>query len=127
MARALKASKQAGEHSAKLADALVQATEAPMAIAELACEAGVLVHSCLQSAKPAVQSDLTVGIIMAIAAAEAGLHTVKVNKKLLSDHGLKDNFAARAEKTTRSLEELKALCYTPPSSRRDHGCRQAQA
>jgi glutamate formiminotransferase/formiminotetrahydrofolate cyclodeaminase len=116
-ARALKGSKESAEHSAQVADALEQATDVPMTIAELACEAGVLIHSCLQSVKPAVQSDLMVGIIMVIAAAEAGLHTVNVNKNLLSNHSVKDSFAVRVGQTTRSLEELRALCYTPPFSR----------
>lgn len=115
VARAAKISKEIPERPTKLAAALQKATETPMRIAELACEAGIAIHSCLPAVKPAVRSDLTVGMIMAIAAAEAGLHTVKVNRKLLSNHDVTDGFDSRINKTTRCLEELRGLCYTPPS------------
>jgi glutamate formiminotransferase / formiminotetrahydrofolate cyclodeaminase len=72
-------------------------------------------HSCLSAAKPVVQSDLTVGMIMAVAATEAGLHTVKVNLKLLTEQAVVEIFESRISKITRSLEDLRGLCYTPPS------------
>ena len=115
VSRILKRSKDSPEHARQLAEALDQATEVPMEIAELACQAGLLIHSCIPSAKPPVQSDLTVGMIMAIAAAEAGLHTVKTNTKSQPNHEVNEKFHARMGKTIRSLEELKGLCYTPPS------------
>lgn len=115
VARAGKISNERPERSSEMAAAMHKATEIPMKVAELACEAGFLMHSCLPSVKPAVRSDLTVGTIMAIAAAEAGLHTVHVNLKVQPNQQFKENMRSRIEKTTRSLEELKGLCYTPPS------------
>jgi len=95
--------------------ALHKATEVPLEVAELACEAGSAIHSCLAAAKPAVHSDLTVGMFMAVAAVEAGLHTVRVNLKSQSDQEVSERWQDRMAQATASLEELRALCYTPPS------------
>jgi glutamate formiminotransferase/formiminotetrahydrofolate cyclodeaminase len=110
VARARKISRERPEQVQEIEAAMQIATETPITIAELACEAGHLLASCMAAAKPAVQSDVTVGIIMAIAASEAGLHTAKVNVKLLSNQGVKDIFESRIDKTAQSLEELRALC-----------------
>lgn len=115
VARAGKIPQERPERAAEMEAAMRRATEVPMEIAELSCEAGGAIHACLKQAKPAVHSDLTVGTIMAIAAAEAGLHTVKVNMKMLTNHEVKKEFDSRVRQTTRSLEELRGLCYTPPS------------
>ncbi|MBI3357132.1 MAG: glutamate formimidoyltransferase [Nitrospirae bacterium] len=93
--------------------ALHKATEVPLEIAELACEVGQLIHSSLQSAKSAVHSDLTVGMILSIAVADAGIHTTNVNLKLQTNHQLNHALLSRIRKAERSLEELKGLCYTP--------------
>jgi glutamate formiminotransferase/glutamate formiminotransferase/formiminotetrahydrofolate cyclodeaminase len=63
-----------------------------------------------------VQSDLTVGMILAIAAAEAGLHTAKTNIKLQRNQSVAANQTGYMTKISNSLEELKGLCYTPPPS-----------
>lgn len=97
--------------------ALQKATEIPLDIAESACEAGRAIHSCLAAAKPGLHSDLTVGMTMAIAAAEAGLHTANANLKRELNQGLTETLRARIAKAAGSLEELKGLCYTPPPSR----------
>jgi glutamate formiminotransferase / formiminotetrahydrofolate cyclodeaminase len=110
VARARKISPERPERADEIGAAMQRATETPMQIAELASQAGLLISTCLASAKPAVQSDLIVGIIMAIAASEAGLHTVKVNVKSLNNQELKANFESRVSKTSQSLEELRALC-----------------
>lgn len=101
----------------KTSAALQRATEVPLEIAELACEVGRSIHSCLASAKPGLHSDLTVAMIMAVATAEAGLHTANVNLKLQSNQELAETLRIRIAKATGSLEELKGLCYTPPPSR----------
>lgn len=95
--------------------ALYRATQVPLDLAECACRAGSTMASYRAGAKPAVQSDVTVGIILAIAAAEAALHTARVNMKRIINHELKSSLEARLAKTVPCLEELKALCYTPPS------------
>lgn len=99
-----------------LATALEQATAVPLSIAELACEAGQTIAAIRQCLSPAVQSDLTVGMILAIAAAEAGLHTAKTNIKLQRNQSVAANQTGHMTKISNSLEELKGLCYTPPPS-----------
>ncbi|MDO9118677.1 MAG: glutamate formimidoyltransferase [Nitrospira sp.] len=100
----------------RLSTALEQATEVPLTIAELACEAGLTIAAIRQSLSPAVQSDLTVGMICAIAATEAGLHTAQTNVKLQRNQSVAANHARRMTKIANSLEELRGLCYTPPPS-----------
>ena len=51
-----------------LSSALHVATEIPLEMAERSAEAGALLHACSSGAKRRVQSDLKVGLIMAIAA-----------------------------------------------------------
>lgn len=99
-----------------LAAALQKATDVPLTIAELACEAGQTIATVRKLLSPAVQSDLTVGIILAIAATEAGLHTAKTNVKLQRNQAVAAKQARQITKISNSLEELKGLCYTPPPS-----------
>lgn len=110
VARAKKISKERPERADELQAAMQRATETPMEIAELACQAGLLIAPCLTSAKPAVQSDLTVGMIMAVAAAQAGLNTVQVNLKSINNQTVREVFESRVSKATQSLEELRGLC-----------------
>jgi glutamate formiminotransferase/formiminotetrahydrofolate cyclodeaminase len=95
-----------------ISTALHTATEIPMQIAELACEVGRLIHTCVPSVQRAVRSDMTVGMMIALAAAEGGLHTAAVNMKLNQE--LRASLSARIARAIRNLEELKRLCYTPP-------------
>jgi len=99
-----------------LATALEKATEVPLKIAELACEAGHIITTVRKVLSPAVQSDVTVGIILAIAATEAGLHTAKTNVKLQRNQSVAADHTRKITKISNSLEELKGLCYTPPPS-----------
>lgn len=99
-----------------LATALENATEVPLKIAELACEAGHIITTIRTQLSHAVQSDLTVGIILAIAAAEAGLHTAKTNIKLQRNQSVVTNQTQQITRIANSLEELKGLWYTPPPS-----------
>lgn len=99
-----------------LATSLEKATEVPLKIAELACEAGHIITTVRKFLSPAVQSDLTVGIILAIAATEAGLHTAKTNVKLQQNRLVIIDHTRRITRIANSLEELKGLCYTPPPS-----------
>lgn len=110
-----------------LSSALHVATEIPLEIAERSAEAGVLLHACSSGVKPRVQSDLKVGLLMAIAAGEAGLHTAKENLKIQPNQRLKRALQARVQQVSENLEELKALCYTPPSGRSGVGKNSAQA
>ncbi len=99
-----------------LAAALEHATEVPLKIAELAGEAGQTIAAIRMQLPPAVQSDLTVGIILAIAAGEAGLHTANTNIKLQRNQPVAVRQTQQMTKIANRLEELKGLCYTPPPS-----------
>jgi glutamate formiminotransferase/glutamate formiminotransferase/formiminotetrahydrofolate cyclodeaminase len=110
-----------------VSSALHVATEIPLEIAERSLEAGDLLNACLGGVKPRVQSDLAVGLIMAIAACEAALHTAKENLKIQPNQRLKRALQARVQQVSENLEELKALCYTPPPDRSGAGKNSAQA
>ena len=98
--------------------ALTTATDIPIEIAELACEVGRLIHDCIPSVKRAVRSDMIVGMIMAIAAAESGLHTASSNTQLNQE--LNVSMSGKLARAIRNLEELKRLCYTPPPFESGH-------
>lgn len=98
----------------QLAAAMTDATDVPLRIAECACEAGILIASLRRTVSPSVQSDLTVGMILARAAAEAGLHTAQTNINLQQNQQVANSFVDRMTKIVNCLEELKGLCYTPP-------------
>ena len=61
--RATRLAKTDRTRPAVLSSALHLATEIPLEIAEQATEAGVLLHACSTEAKPAIRSDLTVGLV----------------------------------------------------------------
>ena len=111
-------------HAAILSSALHLATEIPLEIAEQATEAGVLLHACSAKVKPRVRSDVTVGLVLAIAAADAGRHTVTENINIQHNQRLKLSLLDRIQQLTNRLEELKALCYTAPLSQGQAGSRK---
>lgn len=110
-----------------LSAALHVATEIPLEIAERSAEAGALLHACSAGVKPRVQSDLLVGLLLALAAGEAGLHTVMENIKVQPNHRLRKSIQSRIQQVSRYLEDLKGLCYTPPLSQRGARTTLAQA
>jgi glutamate formiminotransferase/glutamate formiminotransferase/formiminotetrahydrofolate cyclodeaminase len=116
ISRAGKIPKERSDRSSEVTVAWQKATEVPLEIAEAACQAGWVIQSCLKSVKPAVSSDLTVGIIMAVAAADAGLHTARTNVNAQVNQQLNEAMRPRIDRVARSLEELRGLCYTPPPS-----------
>jgi glutamate formiminotransferase/glutamate formiminotransferase/formiminotetrahydrofolate cyclodeaminase len=116
LVQAYKIPKHDPDRPQSITAALHQATEVPLTIAEMSCETGRLLLTLCKSAKPLVRSDLTVGIHIALAAATAGCHTAKVNIKHQSNQQFTESALRRITETERSLEELKALCYTPPSN-----------
>ena len=109
---------------AVLSSALHLATEIPLEIAEQATEAGALLHACSAEVKPRVLSDLTVGLILAIAAADAGCHTVVENLKIQQNQRLKSSLRDRIQQVTNRLEELRVLCYTAPLGQGRAGTRK---
>ncbi|MCP9440051.1 MAG: glutamate formimidoyltransferase [Nitrospira sp.] len=106
--------KQDPNRKPAVAEALDQATEVPLDIAELSCQVGRSLHEIDRSAKPLVRSDLTVGIHMAIAAAASAILTARENIKRQQNQRVKESQSSRLTSAEQSLEELKMLCYTPP-------------
>jgi glutamate formiminotransferase/glutamate formiminotransferase/formiminotetrahydrofolate cyclodeaminase len=109
---------------AVLSSALHLATEIPLEIAEQATEAGALIHACSAGVKPRVRSDLTVGLVLAIAAADAGCHTVVENINIQHNQRLKSSLLNRIQRMTNRLEELRGLCYTASLSQGQAGTRK---
>jgi glutamate formiminotransferase / formiminotetrahydrofolate cyclodeaminase len=93
-----------------VSNALLKATEAPLEITERACEVARVLHSLRQMVKPTVYSDLTVGMILAIATADAGLFTAKTNVKHSINPLVMKSVQAKIIKMGESLEELRRLC-----------------
>jgi glutamate formiminotransferase/glutamate formiminotransferase/formiminotetrahydrofolate cyclodeaminase len=110
--QATKIAKTDRTRPAVLSSALHLATEIPLEIAELATKAGALLHACSAGVKPRVRSDLTVGMVLAIAAADAGRHTVEENIKIQHNQRLKSSIFDRIQQMTNRLEELRGSCYT---------------
>ena len=105
-----KVPKELSDHAGTVSNALLKATEVPLEIAEGACEVAGLLHGLRQVGKPTVYSDLTVGMILAIATADAGLFTARTNVKCSTNHPVMELVQAKIIKTRESLEELKRLC-----------------
>ena len=110
--RATRLAKTDRTRPAVLSSALHLATEIPLEIAEQATEAGALLHAYSAEVKPRVRSDLTVGLLLAIAAADAGRHTVAENINIQHNQRLKSSLLDRIQQMTIRLEELRGLCYT---------------
>src|SRR5690242_16184526 len=72
---AYKIPKQHPDRLHAISIALQHATEVPLEVAELSCEVARFLHTLRERGKPTIQSDLTVGLTVAIAAAQAGLVT----------------------------------------------------
>jgi glutamate formiminotransferase/glutamate formiminotransferase/formiminotetrahydrofolate cyclodeaminase len=107
---AYKMPKQHPDRLHAISIALQHATEVPLEVAELSCEVARFLHTLRERGKPTIQSDLTVGLTVAIAAAQAGLVTVRTNINAQRNQQLIENFRVRIAKATESLEELKLLC-----------------
>ena len=107
---AYKIPKQHPDRLHAISIALQHATEVPLEVAELSCEVARFLHTLRERGKPTIQSDLTVGLTVAIAAAQAGLVTVRTNINAQRNQQLIENFRVRIAKATESLEELKSLC-----------------
>ena len=122
--QATKLAKTDRTRPAILSSALHLATEIPLEIAEQATEVGVLLHACSAEMKPRVRSDVTVGLVLAIAAADAGRHTVAENINIQHNQRLKSSLLNRIQQMTNRLEELRGLCYTAPLGQGQAGSRK---
>jgi glutamate formiminotransferase/glutamate formiminotransferase/formiminotetrahydrofolate cyclodeaminase len=122
--QATKLAKTDRTRPAVLSSALHLATEIPLEIAELATKVGTLLHACSAGVKPRVRSDLTVGMMLAVAAADAGRHTVEENIKIQHNQRLKSSILDRIEQMTNRLEELRGSCYTAFPGQGQAGTKQ---
>ncbi|HKN88513.1 MAG TPA: glutamate formimidoyltransferase [Nitrospiraceae bacterium] len=95
---------------AAISDNLRTATLVPLKTAELTNDVAALLLALRQKAKSSVSSDLRVGLLMSIAAMEAGLENVSVNVKHLKDQALEREMAGRIRIIEQSLVELRRLC-----------------
>ena len=100
-----------------VSSALHVATEIPLEMAEQSAEAATLLAACSKGVKSRLRSDVQVGLMLAIAAAEASLHTARENMKMQPNQQLRQALMKRAQEVSENLEELKVLCYTPPPGR----------
>ena len=108
--KAYKLPKDQPDRPRTISHALQKATDIPLEIAERACEVARLLHGLRQIVKPTVYSDLTVGIILALATAEAGVFTAQTNIKHQIFQHVIDSHHAKIIKIRESLEELRRLC-----------------
>jgi glutamate formiminotransferase/glutamate formiminotransferase/formiminotetrahydrofolate cyclodeaminase len=122
--QATKLAKTDRTRSDVLSSALHLATEIPLEIAEQAIEAGALLHACSAGVKTRVRSDLTVGLVLAIAAADAGCRTVEQNINIQRNQRLKSSLCDRIQHMTIRLEELRGLCYITPVGQGRSGARK---
>jgi glutamate formiminotransferase/glutamate formiminotransferase/formiminotetrahydrofolate cyclodeaminase len=100
-----------------VSSALHVATEIPLEMAERSLEAATLLAASSNAAKPRLRSDVQVGLILAVAAAQACLHTTKENMKGQVNQRLRESLMSRLQTVSQNVEELRALCYTPPPGR----------
>jgi len=108
-----------------VSSALHVATEIPLEMAEQSAEAATLLTACSQRVKSRLRSDVQVGLMLAIAAAEASLHTAMENMKVQPNQQLRAALMKRVHEVSENLEELKVLCYTPPPGRLGKNSLQA--
>ena len=69
----------------------------------------------LSPARPDVRPDLRLGIQLARGIVDGCLDIVKENMKDQPNQQLMSSFQRRIAAAEQKLEELKTLCYTPPS------------
>jgi glutamate formiminotransferase / formiminotetrahydrofolate cyclodeaminase len=100
-----------------VSSALHVATEIPLEMAERSLEAAALLAASSSAAKPRLRSDVQVGLILAVAATEACLHTTKENMTIQVNQRLRESLTSRMQTVSQNVEELRALCYTPPPGR----------
>jgi glutamate formiminotransferase/glutamate formiminotransferase/formiminotetrahydrofolate cyclodeaminase len=108
-----------------VSSALHLATEIPLEIAERSAESAMLLAASAHKVKSRLRSDVQVGLMLAISAAETSLHTAKENLKVQPNQQLKDAIRPRVQQVSENLEELRVLCYTPPPGRTIKNSSQA--
>jgi glutamate formiminotransferase / formiminotetrahydrofolate cyclodeaminase len=98
-----------------VAGALVLATRVPLEIVKLSCDVIAELRRLLGPARPDVRPDLRMGIQLARGIVDGCLDIAKENMKAQPNQQLMLSFQKRIARAEQKLEELKTLCYTPPS------------
>ena len=95
----MKAYKQAKDSAGKdglIEDALKQATNVPLGVAERAREVGAIVETLKPITNPNMKSDLTTALALARAAMEGALANVEINLESLKDQAFAEDARKRA-------------------------------
>ncbi len=92
-----------------IASSLRRATEAPLATASATQDVLAVLRQLLPLAKPAVTTDLRVGLLMGLAALEAACENVRVNLETLKDKEYLEEVTRRLNSIKQSVVELKTL------------------
>jgi glutamate formiminotransferase/glutamate formiminotransferase/formiminotetrahydrofolate cyclodeaminase len=108
-----------------VSSALHVATEIPLEMAEQSAEAARLLAACSRGVKSRLRSDVQVGMMLAVAAGQSSLHTAEENLKVQPNQSLREALIKRVREVSENLEELWALCYTPPPGRSGKNSVQA--
>src|SRR5262249_26758112 len=90
----------------KLQEALRNATQVPMQVAELACQVMQSLLELRLITNPNVASDLNVGFWMALAAAEVALENVAINLKFLPESEFVSTQSERCQQLKALLKQL---------------------
>ncbi|MDE3035807.1 MAG: glutamate formimidoyltransferase [Nitrospirota bacterium] len=97
------------QRETEMAQRLHRATHVSLEIADLACEVATLLRPLPAQTKPSVRADLQVGLMMALAAAEAGVHNAEENEKLQIKHIVAFALEGKIKALKERLEDLRKL------------------
>lgn len=117
-AAVLQAEKAAGASasgSVTVAGTQLTAAQVPLEIVKLSCEAVSLLQGLVKGARPDVRPDLKIGLQLARAVIDGCLEIVHENVKNQPHKQMMRSFREQLTAAEQKLEDLKALCYTPPS------------
>lgn len=97
------------QRETEMAQRLHRATHVSLEIADLACEVAGLLRPLPAQTKPSVRADLQVGLMMALAAAEAGVHNAEENEKSQIKHVVAFALEGKIKALKERLEDLRKL------------------
>ena len=107
--RAYRLPKDDSSRPAAISTSLRQATAVPLETATYSSEVASLLSVLLLKTKPAVASDLKVGLSLAAAAIEGGLENAGTNIKALKNHSVADDLSKKIADLKERLVQLKSL------------------
>ena len=107
--RAYRLPKDDSSRPAAISTSLRQATAVPLETATYSSEVASLLSVLLLKTKPAVASDLKVGLSLAAAAIEGGLENAGTNIKALKNHSVTDDLSKKIADLKERLVQLKSL------------------